>query len=599
MPISTEIQRIVLLVALAVLGYMLVRAWDEDYGRAAKEAVERRAPAVETGDASLRPAPAVERRTPVDDIPASVDRPAGDDVPTVVDVPPVDDVPGANLAGTPSAAAPLVDEQQLVRVVTPLMELWIDRMGGDVVGLELREHMARLPDAGEDGTPVRILERNRAHTYIAQSGLRGRDGRDKAGSRPLYAASASDYSLSPTDEEAPETLEVVLRHQADDVELIKRFRFASDQYLIAVEHEVVNRGESPFQAGLFAQLKRDGSRPEGGMFMGPRPYVGAAFTTEESRYEKVDFEDIDEGLFRAEVQGGWAAILQHYFLSSWIGDKDEVNAYYGRRLSDRNYAVGYVGPEFVVPAGGRHTARASLYVGPKIQKRLEAAAPNLYLAVDYGILWWLSVPLFHVLDAIHSVVGNWGVSIVLLTLCVKILLYPLASAGFRSMAKMKLVAPQMKRLQERYSGDRQKLTQEMMALYRKEGANPFGGCLPLLAQMPVFLALYWVLYESVELRHAPFVLWIEDLTAHDPWYVLPLLYGASFYASQLLNPPPPDPMQARIIKLMPIFFTVLFFFFPAGLVLYWLVNQMLTLAQQWHITRRIQRGAKTKAAAKT
>ena len=593
MPVSTEVQRIVLLVALAVLGYLLVLAWDEDYGRAAKEAVATRAPAVEIADAPPAANAAPEQPALGDDVPAS------DDVPPVDDVPTADDVPGAGFATTAEPAVPLVDEQRLVHVTTPLMELWIDRLGGDIVGLELREHMAQLPEDGEDGTPVRILQRNRSHTYIAQSGLRGRNGRDKAGSRPLYSVTAQEFTLAPGDGTA-ETLEVALRHEADDVELIKRFAFAADEYLIAVEHEVVNRGDTPFQAELFAQLKRDGSRPKGGgMFMGPRPYVGAAFTTPESRYEKVDFEDIDDGLFRAEVLGGWAAILQHYFLASWIGDTEEVNAYYGRRLRDRNYAVGYVGPEFVVPAGQRHTAKAGLYVGPKIQKRLEAAAPNLYLAVDYGILWWLSVPLFRVLDAIHSVVGNWGVAIVLLTLCVKILLYPLAAAGFRSMAKMKLVAPQMKRLQERYSGDRQKLTQEMMALYRKEGANPFGGCLPLLLQMPVFLALYWVLYESVELRHAPFILWIEDLTAHDPWYVLPLLYGASFYASQLLNPPPPDPMQARIIKLMPIFFTVLFFFFPAGLVLYWLVNQMLTLAQQWHITRSVQRKSRTKATAKT
>ena len=593
MPISTEVQRIVLLVALAVLGYLLVRAWDDDYGRAAKEAVATRAPAVEMADTPPAATAAPEQPVLGDDVPAA------DDVPPVDDVPTADDVPGAGFAGTAEPAAPLVDEQRLVHVTTPLMELWIDRLGGDVVGLELREHMAQLPEDGEDGTPVRILQRNRSHTYIAQSGLRGRNGRDKAGSRPLYSVTAQEFSLAPGDG-TPETLEVALRHEADDVELIKRFTFAPDEYLVAVEHEVVNRGTTPFQAELFAQLKRDGSRPEGGgMFMGPRPYVGAAFTTPESRYEKVDFEDIDDGLFRTEVLGGWAAILQHYFLASWIGDTEEVNAYYGRRLRDRNYAVGYVGPEFLVPPGQRHTAKAGLYVGPKIQKRLEAAAPNLYLAVDYGILWWLSVPLFRVLDAIHSVVGNWGVAIVLLTLCVKILLYPLAAAGFRSMAKMKLVAPQMKRLQERYSGDRQKLTQEMMALYRKEGANPFGGCLPLLLQMPVFLALYWVLYESVELRHAPFILWIEDLTAHDPWYVLPLLYGASFYASQLLNPPPPDPMQARIIKLMPIFFTVLFFFFPTGLVLYWLVNQMLTLAQQWHITRSVQRKGKAKAAAKT
>ncbi|MYF29788.1 MAG: membrane protein insertase YidC, partial [Gammaproteobacteria bacterium] len=218
-------------------------------------------------------------------------------------------------------------------------------------------------------------------------------------------------------------------------------------------------------------------------------------------------------------------------------------------------------------------------------------APHLNLTVDYGFLWWMSVPLFHVLDAIHSVVGNWGVAIILLTFCVKLLLYPLASASYRSMAKMKKVMPQVKRLQERYSDNRQKLSQEMMALYKKEGANPLGGCLPLLVQMPVFLALYWVLIESVELRQAPFVLWIRDLAAMDPYFVLPLLYGASFYAMQLLNPPPPDPMQAKVMKAMPFVFTALFVFFPAGLVLYWLVNNLLSLLQQWYITRKIERAS--------
>ena len=580
MPISAEVQRIVLLIAIAVVGYLMVRAWDADYGRAAREQPARGAPAVDTA--------------------VSPEQPLAEEQPAHSDIPSVDDVPSADVPSGQEAVAsaePVADQQRLVRVTTPLMELWIDRLGGDVVGLELRDHLETLADEGEEGLPVRLLDRNRAHIYVAQSGLRGEDGRDKRGSRPLYIASTDHYTLATPDE----TLEVVLRHKVPnsgegraDLELVKRFGFAADQYLVTVHHDVVNRTEAPFRAELFAQLKRDGSRPESGTFMGPRPYVGAAFTTPESRYEKVDFEDLDDWQ-RTQVPGGWAAILQHYFLSAWIGDSEEVNAYYGRRLSDGNYAVGYIAPEFVVPPGGTGTVSAGLYVGPKVQKRLDAAAPNLSLAVDYGILWWLSVPLFLVLDAIHSVVKNWGVAIVLLTICVKILLYPLASAGFRSMAKMKLLAPQMKRLQERHAGDRQKLTQEMMALYRKEGANPFGGCLPLVLQMPVFLALYWVLYESVELRHAPFVLWIEDLTAHDPWYVLPLLYGASFYASQLLNPPPPDPLQAKIIRMMPIFFTVLFFFFPAGLVLYWLVNQLLSLAQQWYITRSIARASKAKA----
>ena len=325
--------------------------------------------------------------------------------------------------------------------------------------------------------------------------------------------------------------------------------------------------------------------------MGPRPYVGAAFTTPDSRYEKIDFDDLDEEPFRAELKGGWSAMLQHYFLTAWIGDSEEVNAYNGRRLGDGNYAVGFVGPEFVVAPGERRSTSTKLYAGPKIQRNLEAVAPNLYLAVDYGYLWWLSVPLFKVLEAIFSVAGNWGLAIIALTIVVKALLYPLASVGFRSMAKMRLVMPQMKRLQERHAGDRQKLTQEMMALYKKEGANPFGGCLPLVLQMPVFLALYWVLYESVELRHAPFMLWIEDLAAPDPWFVLPILYAASFYVMQLLQPPPADPMQAKVMKMMPIMFTVLFLFFPAGLVLYWLVNNVLSLAQQWYITRSVEKAA--------
>ena len=317
----------------------------------------------------------------------------------------------------------------------------------------------------------------------------------------------------------------------------------------------------------------------------------AAFTTPEDRYDKIDFEDLDDGTYRVEVDGGWVAVLQHYFVSAWVGNPGEVNAYYGRRLSDGNYAVGFVAPPLVVPPNQRSSVGARLYAGPKDQRRLEEIAPHLNLTVDYGFLWWMSVPLFHVLDAIHSVVANWGVAIILLTFCVKLLLYPLASASYRSMAKMKKVMPQIKRLQERYSDNRQELSQKMMALYKKEGANPLGGCLPLLVQMPVFLALYWVLIESVELRQAPFVFWIKDLATMDPLFVLPLLYGVSFYAMQLLNPPPPDPMQAKVMKAMPIVFTALFIFFPAGLVLYWLVNNLLSLLQQWYITRKIEKAS--------
>ena len=567
--LSTEIQRIILLIALGVVGYLLLQAWTRDYGQAAQEP-----------PTSASPAPVAEEPFPgrADDLPASS---------TPGDVPGDDLAVPASRGEIPEPTA-MAAEERLVRVQTPTLGVAIDLLGGDIVELRLPEYPAVI----DEDEPVQLLERSRSHVYIAQSGLIGRDGRDRQDTRPLYTAGAHDYTLV---EGSP--LTVALTHHADDVTVVKRFLFEPDDYLVTVEYDIDNAGTTEYRAQLFAQLKRDSTRPDtSGTFMGPRPYVGAAFTTPESRYEKVDFEDLDEGQFRVAVAGGWAAILQHYFLTAWVGAEDEVSSYYGRRLSDGNYAVGFIAPEIVVAPGRSEIVAARFYAGPKIQKRLEAIAPNLNLTVDYGFLWWLSVPLFYVLDAIHSVVQNWGVAIILLTLAVKILLFPLASVGFRSMAKMKQVMPQMKRLQERHAGDRQKLSQEMMALYRKEGANPFGGCLPLLLQMPVFFALYWVLYESVELRQAPFMLWINDLAAPDPWFVLPILYGASFFLMQLLNPPPPDPMQARVMKTMPILFTVLFVFFPAGLVLYWLVNNILSLAQQWYITRKIEAASATNSS---
>ena len=563
----TEIQRYVLLAALGVLGYLLVYNWTQDYGQAPVETEPREAP--RAGDAGF----------------VGVDA----DAPLVAPPAAAGDVPGEELGGDSGLALPSapVAADQLVHVRTPTLEVWIDRLGGDVVGLDLPAYSQAI---GAD-RPVQLMDRRSDHIYVAQSGLIGRDGLDKSGSRPLYQAARSAYEIDAGE------LEVVLRHERDGVAFAKRFRFQAQEYLIEVTHEVVNGGSDELRARLFAQLKRDSSRPASGSgFMGPRPYVGAAFTTPESRYEKIDFEDLDEAQFRTEQTGGWAAMLQHYFIAAWVGDPEAVNAYNGRRLPDGRYAVGFVGPEQVVAPGSRASFGANLYAGPKIQKRLDAAAPNLYLTVDYGLFWWLSVPLFYVLDAIHQVVANWGVAIILLTLVVKLLLYPLASVGFRSMARMKQVMPQVQRLKERYGSDRQKLTQEMMALYRKEGANPLGGCLPLLLQMPVFFALYWVLYESVELRHAPFVFWIEDLAAADPWFVLPLLYAGSFFLMQRMQPPPPDPMQAKMMKMMPVMFGVLFVFFPAGLVLYWLVNNLLSMAQQWYITRSIERKAASTTA---
>ncbi len=573
--LSSEIQRIVLLVGLGIFGWLLVYTWTQDFGSRGQDARSRQeAPLTEGGERPPIPAsPEAQRRDAVADVPGDgISAPVGDD-----------DVP-VDLAA-PRESEPetgdFEDSDRLLRVRTPVHDVWIDRLGGDIVKLAL----PKFPKAVGSEDRVTLFDRRYDHVYVAQSGLIGADGADSNG-RPLYATRADEYVLEEGE------LEVELRHESNGVALTKSYTFRADDYLIAVDQDVDNGSGQAFEAQLFAQLKRDATRPEdSGVPFGPRPYVGAAFTTPEDRYHKIDFEDLDDGTFRVEADGGWAAVLQHYFVSAWAGTPGEANAYYGRRLNDGNYAVGFVAPRFVVPADQRASVGARLYAGPKNQRRLEEIAPHLNLTVDYGFLWWMSVPLFHVLDAIHSVVGNWGVAIILLTFCVKLLLYPLASASYRSMAKMKKVMPQIKRLQERYSDNRQELSQKMMALYKKEGANPLGGCLPLLVQMPVFLALYWVLIESVELRQAPFVFWIKDLAAMDPFFVLPLLYGVSFYAMQLLNPPPPDPMQARVMKVMPFVFTALFVFFPAGLVLYWLVNNLLSLLQQWYITRKIERAS--------
>ena len=562
---SPEVRRIALMVALAAISYLLLLAWNEDYGIGSDPEPAEVAAPVAADDTPSVPAPA-------DDLPdASI---GAASVPATVE---------ETVPQTPEDTGP-----RQVRVTTPELQLTIDRLGGDIVALALPKY----PRSTENATPFHLLAQDGLHTYVAQSGLIGPDGVDSTGERPLYATSRSEYHLGEDDDE----LAVELRHvTAAGVEVIKRFRFETGSYAFDVEHEVNNGSAVDVRARLFAQLKRDDSTPDNeGFQMGPRPYVGAALTTPDDRYNKVDFDDVDETEFRADVTGGWVAMLQHYFVVAWVANPEELNAYTGRRLSAPGpplYAFGYVAPEFRVAPGARQVVSAKLYAGPKDQDRLEAIAENLSLTVDYGILWWLAVPLFQVLAYIQSWVINWGVAILLLTLAIKLVLYPLSAIAYRSGAKMRRVAPQLKRLQERHAGDRRKLSAEMMELYRREGANPFGGCLPMLLQMPVFFALYWVLYESVELRQAPFFLWIEDLSVMDPFFVLPILMGGSMYLMQMLNPPMPDPVQARMMKMMPFLFTAFSLFFPAGLVLYWLANNLLSLLQQWYVTRQADREA--------
>lgn len=348
---------------------------------------------------------------------------------------------------------------------------------------------------------------------------------------------------------------------------------------------------------MFAQLKRDASSdPSSSTATGTATYLGAALWTASEPYKKVSMKDIDKGSLKENVSGGWVAWLQHYFVTAWIPAKSDNNVVQTRKDSQGNYIIGYTGPAISVPAGGKVETSAMLYAGPKIQSKLKELSPGLELTVDYGFLWFIAQPIFWLLQHIHSLLGNWGWSIIVLTMLIKGLFFPLSAASYRSMARMRAVAPKLAALKERFGDDRQKMSQAMMELYKKEKINPLGGCLPILVQMPVFLALYWVLLESVEMRQAPWMLWITDLSIKDPFFILPIIMGATMFIQQRLNPTPPDPMQAKVMKMMPIIFTFFFLWFPAGLVLYWVVNNCLSIAQQWYITRSIEAASKKAAA---
>jgi YidC/Oxa1 family membrane protein insertase len=569
-----EIQRIVLLIGLAATGYLLILAWNDDYGPKSAPAVQNTEPPALSGT------PEVGGDLPLG-VPAEPGPPvAGADVP---DASLIGDVPAAE-SPTAAVAPEPVSQERLVRVTTNSLVVWIDLLGGDIVRVQLLGFPVSL-DAPD--VPIALLDSGGGRIYVAQSGLIGPDGVDGKGSRPLYQVSATEVSI------VDEPGEVVLEAQQEGISVRKVFRFDPDDFLVGVGYEVTNVGEQPAQMSLFAQLKHDGkSGVESTAFsLGPQPYLGAAMTTAEDRYKKIEFDDLDEATFEESAEGGWIAVLQHYFLGAWVANPEDTNRYYGQRRNDGTYLVGYTTPLATISPGQTVGFESRFFAGPKDQRRLEEISPNLNLTVDYGFLWWLAVPLFYLLDWLHGFVGNWGVAIIAMTIVVKAVLYPLSAASLRSMAKMRKLAPQMKRLQERHADDRQKLSQEMMALYQKEKANPLGGCLPMLLQMPVFIALYWVLFESVELRQAPFFLWIHDLAAMDPFFVLPILMGASMFVQQLFNPPMPDPMQARVMKMMPIMFTVLFLFFPAGLVLYWLTNNVLSVTQQWYVNRQIDRAS--------
>ncbi|WP_200626583.1 membrane protein insertase YidC [Pseudomonas sp. LAM2023] len=559
-----DIKRTILIVALAIVSYVMVLKWNQDYGQAAL-------PTQNTAASTV--APGLPDGVPAGNAGASAD------------------VPSANAETSAAELAPVAVSKDLIRVKTDVLDLAIDPVGGDIVQLNLPK-FPRRQDHPE--IPFQLFDNGGERVYLAQSGLTGVNGPDaRPTGRPLYAADQKGYQLA----DGQDQLVVDLKFSDNGVNYIKRFSFKRGEYDLTVTYLIDNQSGQGWNGNMFAQLKRDASSdPSSSTATGTATYLGAALWTASEPYKKVSMKDIDKGNLKENVSGGWVAWLQHYFVTAWIPAKSDSNVVQTRKDSQGNYIIGYTGPALSVPAGGKVETSAMLYAGPKIQSKLKELSPGLELTVDYGFLWFIAQPIFWLLQHIHSLLGNWGWSIIVLTMLIKGLFFPLSAASYRSMARMRAVAPKLAALKERFGDDRQKMSQAMMELYKKEKINPLGGCLPILVQMPVFLALYWVLLESVEMRQAPWMLWITDLSIKDPFFILPIIMGATMFIQQRLNPTPPDPMQAKVMKMMPIIFTFFFLWFPAGLVLYWVVNNCLSIAQQWYITRSIEAATKKAAA---
>ena len=475
-----------------------------------------------------------------------------------------------------------------VAVRTDLVRAEIDTAGGDLRRLELLHH----PDKEDKSKPFALLQSEQGHIYVAQSGL---IGDELPTHKTRYTADSESYELSAGQDKVEVRL---VAPESDGVRVTKVYTFHRGSYVIDVSFEVANGSAEAIQPFSYFQMLRDSQPPVGSVFMIPT-YTGAALYTEQEKFKKIEFSALDKGTasYPKNADNGWIAMLQHYFLTAWLPKEKTQREFYAKRLAENEYTAGVIVPIGVIQAG--HTARVTvpLYAGPEEQSKLAAVAPGLDLTVDYGWLTVIGAPLFWLLSFYQSWTGNWGAAIILLTMSVKLAFFPLSAAGYRSMAKLRLVTPKLQRLREQHGNDRERMHQAMMDFYKTEKINPMGGCLPILVQIPVFISLYWVLLASVELRYAPFALWIEDLSSPDPLYILPVMMAVSMFIQTKLSPPATDPIQQKVMQIMPFAFAVFFFFFPAGLVLYSLVNNVLSIAQQWQITRMIERAVAPSAAS--
>jgi YidC/Oxa1 family membrane protein insertase len=496
------------------------------------------------------------------------------------------DVPSQQMPGVPTPSAtqapgPALSSGQRVRIITDLFEAEIDTLGGDLRHVGLRTYSESLQQKDQ---PFELLQDNRAELFIIQSGLVSDTG-PAPNHYVRYVPEQTEYRLKAGEN----SLEVPLVWTDESgFKVIKTYTFYRNRFVIDLTHRVENATGIEWRGSQYRQLQRTPPQQTSSWLGGVYTYTGGVFSTPDEPYEKVSFDDMAKEDLNQTVVGGWVAMIQHYFLAALVPKQDQTDIFYTKVVDGNRFVLGMLGQQQTVAPGGSGKFATQFYVGPKIQDRLEELAPNLRLTVDYGFLTVIAQPLFWLLEMIYKVVGNWGWAIVVLTILIKAAFFKLSETSYKSMANMRRLAPKMASLKERYGDDRQRMNQAMMDMYKKEKINPLGGCLPILVQIPVFIALYWMLLESVELRQAPFMLWIQDLSVKDPYYVLPIIMGATMYIQQKLNPPPPDPMQAKVMMALPFVFTFFFLWFPAGLVLYWVVNNVLSIAQQYVITKRVE-----------
>lgn len=546
--------------ALAYTGFLLWQAWQEDYVQPIPSQQ------VQAGDTAA--------------ISGGTDQ-SVPDVPTVTNI----DSATPQVAKPTDAGKPVVSGQ-LVTVTTDTLKVSIDTRGGTIVETLLLRYPVSIQ---QPDVKFRLMSRSPDDFFISQHGLLGAENQDVPNHETLFSASQTSYEL----QEGQEQLDVDLTWNSEaGVKVTKRYRFTKGSHKVVLENIVENVSNAPWQVREYRQLQRGEPTAKGSAFM-MTAFIGGVAWDPEDKYQKYDFDDLAAGKLNREVTGGWIAMIQHYFVVAKVPPKQEPRHFYSKGLANGNYVIGAYTPAVNVAPGASHTFGGTIYMGPKDQEDLEAIAEGLELVVDYGWLTLLAKPMYEILSWINGIVGNWGWTILIFTLLIKGVFYKLSEASYKSMAKMRNLAPRIQALKDRYGDDKQRMQAAMMEMYKKDKINPLGGCLPMLIQMPFFIALYWVLMESVELRQAPWILWIEDLSIKDPFYVLPVVMGASMFIQMKLNPAPPDPMQAKLMMALPFVFTVMFAFFPSGLVLYWVANNVLSIAQQYVITKRIEKQAST------